>query len=106
MSKLEQAAIDQQLAEMPEWAQTGETLQQTYKFKTFKDAMAFVNGVAAMAEEQQHHPDIMVRYNKVTLTLSTHDAGGITMKDFALAQACDRLAQGRPAKSTAGKRIR
>ena len=64
---------------------TGETIQRTYQFSDFVKAMGFVGKVADAAEKNQHHPDILIRYNKVTLTLSTHDAGGITMKDFDLA---------------------
>ena len=56
--------------------------------------MKFVNAVAAAAESAQHHPDIDIRWNKVTLALSTHDAGGLTEKDFALARHCDTLAAG------------
>ena len=51
--------------------------------------MAFVSRVASMAEERQHHPDILIRYNKVTLTLSTHDAGGVTSKDLEMARALE-----------------
>jgi 4a-hydroxytetrahydrobiopterin dehydratase len=55
--------------------------------------MKFVNAVATLAEEAQHHPDIDVRWNRVTLALSTHDAGGLTEKDFTLARQCDALAR-------------
>lgn len=89
MEKLTQEQIDEKLADFKEWAQNGETLQRTFRFDDFVGAMAFVSRVADLAEEQQHHPDILIRYDKVTLTLSTHDAGGITEKDFALAKATD-----------------
>jgi len=89
MEKLQTEDIAERLAELPEWTQSGEAIQRTLGFKDFVQAMAFVDRVAAIAEAQQHHPDILVRYNKVTLTLSTHDAGGITEKDFTLAAACD-----------------
>ena len=56
--------------------------------------MAFVNRVAGLAEDLQHHPDIMIRYNKVTLTLSTHDAGGITERDFKMARVTDGVVTG------------
>jgi 4a-hydroxytetrahydrobiopterin dehydratase len=59
--------------------------------------MKFVTGIAAAAEAQQHHPDILIRYNKVTLTLATHDAGGITEKDFTLARSADGLVGPPPA---------
>jgi 4a-hydroxytetrahydrobiopterin dehydratase len=91
MTKLAQADIDQKLAALPEWSVIGDALQRTFGFPNFVDAMTFVNRVADLAERQQHHPDILVRYNKVTLTLSTHDAGGLTDKDFALAAEIDGL---------------
>jgi 4a-hydroxytetrahydrobiopterin dehydratase len=89
--KLTQEGIDAKLAELPEWSSSGGALQRTFKFENFIEAMAFVNRVAEQAEEVQHHPDILVRYSKVTLTLSTHDAGGITQKDFDFAREVDRL---------------
>ncbi len=89
MEKLSQEKVDEQLAELPQWSQTGEALQRTFAFDGFTAAMAFVNRVADLAEQMQHHPDIMIRYNKVTLTLTTHDAGGLTENDFALARATD-----------------
>lgn len=91
MSKLSEAEIQSELAGVPEWSEVGETLQRTIQFPDFVAAMRFVNAVADAAESDQHHPDILIRYNKVTLTLSTHDAGGITSKDFALARRVDAL---------------
>jgi len=89
MEKLSTDDVAERLAELPEWTQSGEAIQRTLGFRDFVEAMAFVNRVAALAEAQKHHPDILVRYSKVTLTLSTHDANGITEKDFALARGCD-----------------
>ena len=89
MDKLDQEHIDEKLQEFPEWSQSGETLQRTFRFDDFLGAMAFVSRIADLAEEHQHHPDILIRYNKVTLTLSTHDAGGITDKDFNYARDTD-----------------
>ena len=71
---------------VPGWENNGKEITRVYKFKDFKEAMAFVNRVADLAEAADHHPDIDIRYNKVTLTLSTHSAGGLTEKDFALAR--------------------
>ena len=85
MEKLSQELVDQNLQEFPEWSKTGETIQRTYRFNDFLSAMSFVQRIADLAEQQQHHPDILIRYDKVTLTLSTHDAGGVTEKDFQLA---------------------
>ncbi len=92
IAKLEPEAVEDALARIPEWSRSGESIQRTYAFKDFLESMAFVNRVAARAEEVQHHPDLMIRWNKVTLTLSTHDAGGLTEKDFELAAECDRFA--------------
>ncbi len=89
MEKLDQEHIDEKLQEFPEWSQSGETLQRTFRFDNFLGAMAFVSRIADLAEEHQHHPDILIRYDKVTLTLSTHDAGGITEKDFNYALDTD-----------------
>ena len=89
MEKLAQEHIEQKLAKLPEWSGIGDAMQRTFSFESFTDAMAFVDRVAALAEEFQHHPDILIRYNKVTLTLSTHSAGGLTDKDFAFAREID-----------------
>jgi 4a-hydroxytetrahydrobiopterin dehydratase len=86
MERLSAEDIDARLSELPDWARSGEKLQRTFSFDDFVGAMAFVNRIADLAEEHQHHPDIMIRYNKVTLTLTTHDAGGLTEKDFTLAR--------------------
>ncbi len=89
MDKLTDGQIAGMLASRSEWSETGGAIQRTFHFKDFVEAMAFVNRVADAAEAAQHHPDLMIRYNKVTMTLSTHDAGGITEKDFALAGKAD-----------------
>ncbi|MGA2871598.1 MAG: 4a-hydroxytetrahydrobiopterin dehydratase [Verrucomicrobiota bacterium] len=76
---------------LPHWQRTGEVISRTFQFKDFPAAMKFVDAVALVAEQVQHHPDIDIRWNKVTLALTTHDAGGLTEKDFALARKCDAL---------------
>lgn len=91
MQALTQEDIETRLEELPEWALSGDAVQRTFSFDDFLAAMTFVNRVAQLAEEHQHHPDIMIRYNKVTLTVSTHDAGGLTAKDFALAHDTDSI---------------
>jgi len=73
------------------WQKNGQTISRRFEFADFAGAMKFVNGVAALAEAAGHHPDIDIRWNKVTLTLTTHDAGGLTDKDYSLALACDEL---------------
>lgn len=89
MEKLSQESLDQRMGEFAEWSLSGDSIQRTFSFDDFNAAMAFVNRVAELAESVQHHPDIMIRYNKVTMTLSTHDAGGLTEKDFDFAKEID-----------------
>jgi 4a-hydroxytetrahydrobiopterin dehydratase len=91
MPKLEPTGIKQALTLVPEWKQKGATLTRTYVFKDFPAAIRFVNKVARVAEKAWHHPDIDIRWNKVTLTLTTHEQGGLTEKDFALARKLDEL---------------
>jgi 4a-hydroxytetrahydrobiopterin dehydratase len=67
-------------------------LTRTFSFKDFSGALAFVNRVGEKAEAADHHPDIDIRYNKVRLSLVTHDAGGLTAKDFDLASVVEKLA--------------
>jgi 4a-hydroxytetrahydrobiopterin dehydratase len=89
--KFDGSKIISSLALIPNWKLQGATISRTYEFKDFPAAIKFVEVVAALAEEAWHHPDIDIRWNKVTLTLTTHDAGGLTEKDFALAQKFDKL---------------
>lgn len=88
-AKLDETGIGPALATVPRWQRQGEIISRTFEFKDFPAAMRFVNSVAEIAEQAQHHPDIDVRWNKVTLALTTHDAGGLTEKDFAMARQCD-----------------
>ena len=74
-----------------DWIDSQGALERTFELPSFPEAIAFVNRVAEVAEEANHHPDIDIRYNKVTLTLSTHDQGGLTSKDFDLAKKIDQL---------------
>lgn len=83
--------IRKELAALRNWKLAGREIRTTVEHKDFVHAMGFVNGVALLAEKANHHPDIDIRWNKVTLTLSTHSAGGLTEKDFALARAIDAL---------------
>ena len=65
---------------------------RTFQFETFRDAVTFVDRVADIAEEANHHPDIDIRFNRVRLALVSHDAGGLTSRDFAIAAGADQLA--------------
>ena len=89
--KMDAARTVLALAALPRWQSNGKIISRTFEFKDFPAAMVFVNAVAELAEQAQHHPDMDVRWNKVTLALTTHDAGGLTEKDFALARQCEAL---------------
>ncbi len=89
--KMDPANILIAMTTLPDWKREGEVISRCYQFKDFPAAMKFTNQAADLAEQAQHHPDIDIRWNKVTLTLTTHDAGGLTQKDFALAQQLDAL---------------
>ena len=89
MQKLSSEQINEYLGDLPEWSLNGDLLQRTFRFDDFAGSMAFVVRIADQAERMQHHPDIMIRYNKVTLTLTTHDAGGLTEQDFTAARATE-----------------
>lgn len=91
MPKLSSTQAKVSLTSVPEWKKQAQTITRTYQFKDFPAAVRFVNAVARLAEKAWHHPDIDIRWNKVTLTLTTHDAGGLTEKDFDLAQRFDQL---------------
>ena len=93
MTKINPAQIKAALAKVPDWKKKGATIVRIFQFKDFVAAIKFVNAVAKLAEKAWHHPDIDIRWNKVVITLSTHDAGGLTEKDFALARKFDRLSR-------------
>ena len=76
----------------PDWELVGAEITRTYEFSDFNESMGFVTRVAMEAEKANHHPDIDIRWNKVTLTLSTHSEGGLTDKDLDLANIADGLA--------------
>ena len=91
MKKLTAVQIKSALGKIPGWKRKAEVISRTFQFKDFPAAMKFTDAVAQLAEEAWHHPDIDIRWNKVTLALTTHDAGGLTKKDFALAKKFDDL---------------
>ena len=90
-SKLTDEQISERLASVPQWSKTGDSITRTYEAPSFLEGIAFVQNVAEIAEAKDHHPDIDIRYNRVTLTLSTHDQGGLTGWDFDVAEAVDAL---------------
>jgi 4a-hydroxytetrahydrobiopterin dehydratase len=89
MSRLDDADVAQALRQLPGWERAGAEIRRTYRFRDFREALAFVNRVGELAERAGHHPDIDIRYSAVTLALTTHDAGGLSAKDFELARAID-----------------
>ena len=92
MDTLSQDQVAAALADLEGWSQEGETIARTFRFADFVHSIGFVEHLAEVAEERQHHPDIDIRYNKVTLRLSSHDAGGLTTRDVRLAEAIQHLA--------------
>ena len=91
MAKYSPAQTKAALRFLPKWARKGSAISRVFQFRDFGTAMEFVNAVARLAEHASHHPDIDIRYNKVTLSLTTHDEGGLTEKDFDLAMKADQL---------------
>ena len=81
------------LKKIPEWELEKKHIERTFEFDEFSDSIDFVNSVAEVSEEEEHHPDIDIRYNKVRLILSTHSKGGLTDLDFSLAERIDTLAE-------------
>lgn len=91
MPLLDEKVVRQKLTSMPLWSLEDGELVRRCTFQNFVEAMQFVNGVAELAEGAGHHPDIDIRYNKVRFALVSHDAGGLTARDFDLAAAIDEL---------------
>jgi 4a-hydroxytetrahydrobiopterin dehydratase len=89
---LSQTEIQGKLRAVPGWELVkNKAIQKKFTFANFKEALAFVNKVGELAEQSNHHPDITINYNKVTLSLTTHDAGGLTSKDFDLAGHVEKI---------------
>ncbi len=93
MAKLSDAEITRRLTNLAEWKREGGAIRRTFTFGKFADGIRFVDRVAAAADAMDHHPDIDIRYTAITMTLSTHSAGGLTGKDFELAAKIDAAAR-------------
>lgn len=91
MAPLTDADVRKKLGELSGWALAGNAIEKKYELSSFLPAIQFVQKVAELAEAEQHHPDIVVNYNVVTLTLSTHSEGGVTEKDIKLAGSIEKL---------------
>ena len=90
MTKLTAEAVQEGLKKLPGWSLKGEAIGKQYTWPSFPEAIKFVNQVADLAEQADHHPDILINYRRVTLTLSTHSEGGLTRKDFDLAERIEK----------------
>jgi 4a-hydroxytetrahydrobiopterin dehydratase len=88
--KLSDLEIQRALGRLAGWSRRGDVLVKTFAFEHFADGIRFVDRVAAIADEMDHHPDIDIRYTKITMSLSTHDVGGISASDLALAERIER----------------
>ena len=89
--RLSSGQISAQHEQLPRWSRRGKRLSRTFVFDDFMQGIRFLNRVAKLAEGMNHHPDISIRYNRVGLSLTTHDEGGLTIKDFNLARKINRL---------------
>ena len=91
MPALTTKQISLHLKTVPAWTKRAQTICRIYKFEGFLMSIAFVHRIAKRAQKMNHHPDIDIRFDQVTVTLTTHDEGGITEKDFTLARQCDEV---------------
>ena len=92
MEALTSQEVKERISNLPGWQIEDGELVRTFQFQDFRQALSFVNRVGEAAEASGHHPDIDIRYSRVRIALITHDAGGLTDKDFALATQANRLA--------------
>ena len=92
---LSNTEVNTQMQNLPQWTTDGKVITRTFKFKDFVTAIDFVNQLVEPAESAGHHPDLEISYNKVKVTLTTHDAGGLTALDFSLANKISKIAQQR-----------
>ena len=93
MDLLTENQISAELAELPAWTRQGDEITTVTTRKDFRDSLLYVGAVAYLAEKANHHPDVAISWNRVTLTLSTHSAGGLTANDFALARQISALSR-------------
>jgi 4a-hydroxytetrahydrobiopterin dehydratase len=91
LKPLNEQEIDRRLQGLPNWTRDGKNLKYTHEFKNFVEAVSFVNCLISPSEKAGHHPDIFISYNRVTISLTTHDAGGLTAQDFELAETISKL---------------
>jgi 4a-hydroxytetrahydrobiopterin dehydratase len=92
MARLNDEEIDQRLSELDGWERAGDAIERAFKLDDFKGSVDFVNRLTPEAEEMNHHPDLAISWNEVTVTISTHSEGGLTANDFELARRIDKVA--------------
>ena len=83
--------IQKEMLEVNDWSLTGNSLEKSFSFTNFKESIDFVNKIGEIAEANNHHPDILINYNQVRLSLTTHSENGLTKKDFDVAKEIDKL---------------
>ena len=91
MARLEAGEIEERLSKLDRWSRQGEALVREEKSENFLGSVEFVNRVAPVAEDMNHHPDLAISWDTVTVTITTHSEGGLTEKDFTLAERIDAL---------------
>jgi 4a-hydroxytetrahydrobiopterin dehydratase len=91
MKKLTEQEIQNKMKEIPNWRREDDAIVRNWSFNDFSEAMDFINQIARLAEDHDHHPELFNVYNKVSLKFSTHDAAGLTNRDFKIAQDIDKL---------------
>jgi 4a-hydroxytetrahydrobiopterin dehydratase len=92
MTRLNDEEIEQRLRELDGWERAGDAIRRDFKLDDFKGSVDFVNRLTPEAEEMNHHPDLAISWNEVTVTISTHSEGGLTANDFELARRIDKVA--------------
>ena len=95
---LTKAEIARGLRGLEGWRQKGRFISKTFKFKTFLAGISFVNDLAAIAEREEHHPDIRIRYTTIEVSIQTHSEGGVTERDVGLAGAIEKFLHQKPAE--------
>jgi 4a-hydroxytetrahydrobiopterin dehydratase len=91
VERLSDAEVEERLGDLADWSRAGDEIRKTFQLSSFPMAIAFVTQVGFLAEAAGHHPDIDIRWRKVLLALTTHDAGGLSAKDFELAAQIDEI---------------
>ena len=92
MARLSDEEIEQRLSELSGWQRDGDAIRRAFKLDDFKGSVDFVNRLTPEAEEMNHHPDLAISWNEVTVTISTHSEGGLTANDFELARRIEKVA--------------